>query len=368
MPKRPPRSQPLPKVIPQTSSAKPKGRFPRILLGGGLFIVLLGAIYFGLGLDSDRPWGPAPAGMVWIPSGEFEMGSNDPRSDEYPRHLVKITGFWMDETEVTNDQWSEFVKATGYITIAERVPKREDFPGLDIREEDLVPFSAVFQPPQEKIDPHQFQEGGPLPPWWKKINGANWRHPEGPQSNIEGKGNYPVVHISWEDANAYAKWAGKRLPTEAEWEYAARGGLKNAPYVWGHTPQGQDGKYFANTFQGEFPHLNTGRDGFLGLAPVKQFPPNGFGLYDMSGNVWEWCSDYYLRYGYPNKTVVDPKGPELPPAANPMEERQRDRVRRGGSFLCADDYCKRYLPNTRDCNPADSAANHTGFRCVKDAK
>lgn len=362
--------------MPNTSTSKTTPQNPsqsiwkvvvRVLLGIG--VIALGIyLYSALGFDSDRPRGEAPVGMVWVPGGEFEMGNNDPRSDEYPRHLVKLTGFWMDETEVTNDQFAEFVRAKGYVTIAERKPTKEDFPGVEVKEEDLVPFSAVFETPKEKVNPHDYEEGGPLPIWWKKTPGANWRHPEGPQSNIEGKGNYPVVHISWEDASAYAKWAGKRLPTEAEWEYAARGGKKNAAYVWGNEPQGKDGKYYANSFQGVFPNHNTGLDGFLGLAPVKQFPANGFGLYDMSGNVWEWCSDYYLRNGYPNSTVTNPKGPDLTPDPKPLVERQRERVRRGGSFLCADDYCKRYLPNTRDHNPADSAANHVGFRCVKDAK
>ncbi len=283
------------------------------------------------------------------------MGSDEGPLDEQPRHKVKLNGFWMDKTEVTNAQFAKFVKATGYKTVAERYPDAKKYP--DAPKEKLIPFSAVFKCCEADLSKP--------PTWWAFTPGADWRHPTGPGSSIEGKDNYPVVQICWEDATAYAKWAGKRLPTEAEWEYAARGGLDRKEYVWGDVKQGTGGKWFANTFQGNFPARDAGLDGFAGLAPVGQFPANGYGLFDMSGNAWEWCQDWYQPDYYRFSPEENPKGPDRGfdvPGDGPS------RVTRGGSFLCADEYCRRYLPSSRHKNTPDSTANHTGFRCVKDAK
>jgi formylglycine-generating enzyme required for sulfatase activity len=302
---------------------------------------------------------PAPAGMVRIPGGTFWMGRDDGPPDERPAHEVTVKPFFMDTTEVTNAQFAEFVKATGYKTIAERHPDPRNYPGVPL--EKLVPGSAVFVPVDAPLyGPWET----PVPPWWKYEADACWRSPEGKGSSIEGRDNYPVVQVAWEDAQAFAKWAGKRLPTEAEWEFAARGGLDRKPYTWGDVRQGEGGKWHANTFQGRFPAHDEGLDGFVGLAPVKSFPANGYGLYDMSGNAWEWCADYYDSKYYRRSPAFDPHGPDT----GEFEGTQPLRVRRGGSFLCDDNYCRRYLPSARDSNPADSAANHTGFRCVRDVK
>ena len=309
--------------------------------------------------DSPPPRDPPP-GMVWIPEGRFQMGSRSGAPDESPPHLVRVDGFWMDRTEVTNEQFEAFVKQTGYVTTAERVPEAAKYPDADPQK--LVPGSAVFVQVDCSTDPRDWPNPS-QPPWWKYVPGACWRHPEGPGSSIEAKKQYPVVHITWDDAVAYCNWAGKRLPTEAEWEYAARGGLKRQEFCWGSARQGEGGTWFANTFQGRFPAQDTGEDGFVGVAPVAGFPPNGFGLHDMSGNVWEWCQDYYDSGYYDRSSRDNPKGPEM---SEPDERGQSLRVRRGGSYLCADGYCRRYLPSARDKNPADSGASHTGFRCVKD--
>lgn len=318
------------------------------------YFVMAGWLTMALPLGAAEPAkGNAPEGMVWIPAGEFWMGTDNGPEDESPRHRVKLDGFWIDKTEVTNAQFAKFVKATGYRTVAERRPDPIKYP--DAPPDKLVPFSAVF-----KCCPADTQ--GP-PVWWQFTPGADWRHPDGPRSTIEGKDDYPVVHISWDDANAYCKWAGKRLPTEAEWEYAARGGLDQKEFAWGETKQGQEGKWFANTFQGKFPAKDTGDDGFAGLAPVAKYPANGYGLFDMSGNVWEWCQDWYQPRYYRDSPEKNPQGPKTGLEEAPGEG--PSKVRRGGSFLCSNDYCRRYLPASRDKNPADSAANHTGFRCVK---
>jgi formylglycine-generating enzyme required for sulfatase activity len=293
--------------------------------------------------------------MVWVPGGQFWMGS-DVHPDSQPLHLVYVDGFWMDRTTVTNDQFARFVRETGYVTVAEKKPDARQFP--DVPSEKLAPFSSVFTPPDCpcRLDDHL--------QWWKPVQGADWRHPEGPQSNLGGRGNHPVVHVSWKDAVAYAEWAGKRLPTEAEFEFAARGGLDRKRYVWGDelTP---GGKWQANIWQGNFPNENTAADGFRGTAPVGSFPPNGFGLYDMSGNVWQWCGDWYRPDYYLESPRRNPQGPAS--GIDPAEPGQPKRVQRGGSFLCTDQYCTGYLPGSRGKGEVESGSCNVGFRCVRPA-
>lgn len=308
------------------------------------------------------------AGMLWVKGGEFDMGGADGEggSDELPVHTVKLNGFWIDRTEVTNDQFKKFVDATHYVTTAERAPDWEELkkqlpPGTPRPSADMLqPSSLVFTPPQHAVDLHDVSQ------WWSWVKGADWKHPDGPASSLEGKGNYPVVHISWFDAVAYARWAGKRLPTEAEWEYAARGGRQREPYPWG-TESIDKGKPKANTWQGHFPDVNSGSDGFSGLAPVASYMPNAFGLYDMAGNVWEWCSDWYdaVYYQRTGKQVSDnPAGPAV--ANDPMEPNVPKKVVRGGSFLCNAVYCKGYRVSSRMKTSPDSGLENTGFRCVSD--
>lgn len=310
---------------------------------------------------------PAPDGMVWIPGGEFSMGAVDPPGmdavgmngtrDARPVHRVYVDGFFMDKTDVTNAQFAAFVNATGYRTVAERTPKAEDFPGAP--PENLVAGSVVFAAPPHPVplDDH-FR-------WWTYLRGANWRHPLGAASDLVGKDTYPVVHIAYEDAEAYAKWAGKRLPTEAEWEFAARGGLSGRPFVWGDEFRPQ-GKWMANTHQGHFPDRDTAEDGVAGVMPVAQFPANGYGLYDMAGNVWQWTSDWYRPDYYSTLATAgvarNPSGPESP--FDPSEPGQRKKVHRGGSFLCTDQYCSRYMVGTRGKGEVSTGTNHLGFRCV----
>jgi formylglycine-generating enzyme len=309
--------------------------------------------------NSFRPTESAPDGMVWIPGGEFSMGCEDPTSsphggndrmmDTRPIHRVYVDGFWMDTTEVTNAQFAKFVAETKYITVAERVPRAEDFPGAP--PENLVAGSTVFSPPE-----------GPVPldshyRWWSYVKGANWRFPLGPDSSIVGKDDYPVCQIAYEDAEAYAKWAGKRLPTEAEWEFAARGGRAGQLYSWGNEFQ-PDGKWMGNIFQGKFPAVDKAEDGYAGIAPVKQFPPNPYGLYDMAGNLWEWCSDwyrpdYYMELSRSREVPKNPAGPSSP--YDPREPDQPKRIHRGGSFLCTEQYCT---------GEVSTSSNHCGIRCV----
>jgi formylglycine-generating enzyme len=312
-----------------------------------------------------------PKGMVLISGGEFSMGGVNPvgmndggherMNDSRPVHSVYLNAFYMDEHEVTNAQFAAFVKATGYITVAEIKPTHEEFP--DALEENLVAGAVVFSPPRHKVALDNFYV------WWNYLPGANWKNPLGETSSINGKENYPVVQIAWEDAAAYAKWAGKRLPTEAEWEFAARGGKTGNLFTWGNQFK-PDGKWQANIFQGSFPDNDQGIDGFIGTAPVKQFRPNGYGLYDMAGNVWEWCSDWYSvdYYETLNKNGIA-KNPEGPKTFNdPSEPAAAKKVQRGGSFLCTDQYCTRYMVGTRGKGEWRSSANHLGFRCVKDFK
>ncbi len=291
--------------------------------------------------------------MVWVEGGEFIMGSKEFK-DAQPLHKVKVDGFWMDAHEVTNAQFAKFVKATGYMTVAERELNPADFPGVPL--ENLVPGSAVFNPPA-----HITTLNDPLQ-WWKYIAGANWKHPKGPGSDIKEKDNYPVVQVCYEDAAAYAKWAGKRLPTEAEWEFAARGKDEQLTYYWGASLKPQ-GKWRANIYQGNFPVKNTAEDGFEELAPVKSFASNENGLYDMEGNVWEWCSDLYRPDYYQNSSRENPQGPST--SHDPMEPGITKHVQRGGSYMCSDQYCDRYKAGSRGKGETSSASNNLGFRCAK---
>jgi len=316
-----------------------------------------------------KPAEKAPEGMVWIPGGEFSMGSNvedeslcsikGVTKDAAPVHRVYVDGYYMDETEVTNEQFEKFVKATGYITVAEQKPTKEEFPTAS--EADLITGSVVFTPTPSAVNLNDFLQ------WWRYEPGADWKHPEGPQSTIKGKEKYPVVHVVYEDAEAYAKWAGKRLPTEAEWEFAARGGKSGNLYAWGNDLKR---KFQANIYQGHFPIKDgdTGEDGFKGIAPTAQYTPNPYGLYDIGGNVWEWIHDwysvdYYKSLAESGKVTKNPQGPGA--YNDPNDPTQIKRVHRGGSFLCTDQYCTRYMVGTRGKGEIRSAANHVGFRCVK---
>ena len=312
--------------------------------------------------------GPPPPGMRWIPPGEFAMGSGPDvgRPEETPAHRVRLDGFWIDEREVTNAQFARFAAATGHVTTAERVPDVDAImaqvppgtppppPGL------LVPGSLVFRPtagPVPRDDPAR---------WWHWTPGASWRHPEGPGSDLIGRAEHPVVHVSWDDAMAYAHWAGRRLPTEAEWECAARGGQDGQPYTWGDAAAGDGGHWRANIWQGNFPARDDAADGFAGTAPVGSFPPNGYGLHDMAGNVWEWCADRYdrdlYRWRAGGPTVANPAGPAAPD--DPARAAGSRRAQRGGSFLCNDAYCARYRPAARQGGSPDTGMSHVGFRCA----
>jgi sulfatase modifying factor 1 len=321
---------------------------------------------------SSSPPSPTPKGMVWVPGGEFSIGCSDPRgipyggsnpmADARPIHRVTVKSFWMDATEVTNQQFEAFVLATNYVTVAEIPPRPEDFPGAPA--ENLVAGSIVFTPPDQPVGLGNHLQ------WWQYVPGANWRHPFGPASSIQGHEDEPVVHIAFPDAQAYAEWAGKRLPTEAEWEFAARGGQAGRVYPWGDQFR-PEGRWMANTWQGRFPSENTAADGFAGIAPVRQFPPNDYGLYDMSGNVWEWCSDWYRPDTYQRQqrgelSVNHPTGPDT--SFDPQEPGIPKRVQRGGSFLCTDQYCSRYIIGTRGKGDVSSGCNHIGFRCVQDVQ
>jgi len=314
------------------------------------------------------PPGNPPAGMVWIPGGEFSMGAGQlagmnhvgmqATEDSQPIHRVFVNGFWMDRTDVTNEQFAKFVNATGYLTVAERQPRAEDFPGAP--PENLIAGGVVFRRPAHPVTlNNHFQ-------WWTYVKGANWRHPTGPASSLKGREKYPVVQIAYEDAEAYARWAGKRLPTEAEWEFAARGGLTGKLYAWGDEFR-PGGKWMANTHQGRFPDEDTAEDGYDGISPVAKYPPNSYGLYDISGNVWQWTSDwyrpdYYAQLATSGGVSRNPTGPANP--YDPAEPSERKKAQRGGSFLCTDQYCSRYMVGTRGKGEVSTGTNHLGFRCV----
>tara|TARA_Y100001980_G_C14556920_1_gene353989 strand:+ start:121561 stop:122652 length:1092 start_codon:yes stop_codon:yes gene_type:complete len=313
----------------------------------------------------------APEGMVYIPGGTFAMGgkSDQADEDELPRHEVAVSPFFIDQTEVTNKQFAEFVKETGYKTIAERAidweAMAQQLPPNTPKPPDSVlqAGSLVFKATNGPVNLRDYSQ------WWAWTIGADWQHPEGPKSSIEGKEDHPVVHVSWDDAVEYAKWAGKRLPTEAEWEWASMGGLDDPKYPWGNLEAEQSFDK-ANFWQGFFPYKNTEEDGFYSTAPVKSFPANGYGLFDMAGNVWEWCQDKYHVSAYEQAKeqgkVTNPTGPRE--SFDPMEPYTPKHVIRGGSFLCNDSYCSGYRVARRMRSSKDSGFNHTGFRCVKDIK
>jgi formylglycine-generating enzyme required for sulfatase activity len=301
----------------------------------------------------------ATGGMVFVPGGSFRMGSERHYPEEAPVRVVRVDGFWMDRTAVTNRQFATFVAATGYQTVAERPLDPADYPGAS--PDMLKPGALVFTKPKGPVDRRDLRH------WWRYLPGTSWRHPEGPSSTAKGRESYPVVHVAYEDAQSFATWAGKELPTEAEWELAARGGLDGAEYCWGDEFR-PGGRYMANTWQGEFPHRNTRGDGYERLAPVGAFPPNGYGLCEMAGNVWEWTSDWYT----PTRTaagccVVAPAGGSEAESHDPRQPEIRipRKVVKGGSFLCAPDYCMRYRPAARQPQMIDSAMSHLGFRCIR---
>ena len=378
------------------AAERPRYRWPWFVLAAVLLAIVLAVLWMSGEVrkarrqrDQADPWSspgdaarttaatPTTIGMdwtndmVWIPPGAFQMGAEDGQVDEKPIHSVQLHGFWMDKNEVTNEQFDKFARATGYVTVAERKPEAKDFPGVP--EENLVPGSIVFAVPNlEELNRERAQEGLPkleeIPLnnhflWWRYERGANWRHPEGTASDLRGREKHPVVHIAWEDAAAYCKWAGKRLPSEAEWEYAARGGLQGQRYSWGDS-QTPGGKWMANIWQGRFPAENKLEDGFKATAPVGSFPPNGYGLHDMAGNVWEWCADWYLPDYYAHSPASNPPGPDT--SFDPNEPGVMKRVQRGGSFLCSDLYCIGYRPSARMKSTPDTGLAHSGFRCVKD--
>lgn len=304
---------------------------------------------------------PVLTDMVFVPGGTFRMGSDDHYPEEAPVHQVAVDSLWMDRYPVTNARFRQFVEATGYVTAAEIAPNADDYPGA--KPELLKPASLVFVRPPGPVDLRDFHN------WWQWTFGADWRHPRGPHSTIEGQDQLPVVHVSCADVEAYAAWAGKEIPTEAEWEFAARGGLDGAVYAWGNdfTP---GGKYMANTWQGEFPWQNLESDGFAGPSPVGSYPSNGYGLFDMIGNVWEWTADWFAsRHTEPVSACCAPRNPRGGSIEGSYDECQPQiriprKVLKGGSHLCAPNYCRRYRPAARYPQPVDTSTSHVGFRCI----
>jgi formylglycine-generating enzyme len=302
-------------------------------------------------------------GMVWIAGGTFMMGSNRHYPEEAPVHRVTVDGFWIDIEPVTNAKFDRFVQATGYVTLAERPANPENYPGAN--PELLAPSSVVFVKPVYRVDLRNPYD------WWSYVRGADWRHPRGPQTSIADLGSHPVVHIPYEDAEAYCRWADRDLPTEAEWEFASRGGLDGAEFAWGDEYE-PNGKTMANTWQGEFPIQNLVTDGFEWTSPVCAFPPNRYGLYDMIGNVWEWTTDWYQPHSKVSQSCcasVNPRGGALEHSHDPRLRNIRipRRVMKGGSYLCAPNYCRRYRPAARMAQPIDTSTCHLGFRCIRRA-
>ena len=303
-----------------------------------------------------------PGDMIWISAGTFRMGSDRHYAEEAPVHRVAVSSFWIDRTPVTNRQFRKFVNATKYLTVAEIAPDPKDYPGA--LPHMLKAGSLVFTPPAAPVDLRNWRQ------WWAFKFGANWRRPYGPRSSISGLDNHPVVHIAYRDAEAYARWAGKELPTEAEWEYAARGGLDGAEFAWGDELM-PAGRHMANTWQGEFPHGNVAADGYTRTSPVEAFPPNAYGLFDMIGNVWEWTKDWFsARHGAEaSAPCCIPEDPRGGPEAGSYDRcdasvRIPRKVVKGGSHLCAPNYCRRYRPAARHAQPVDTGMSHVGFRCV----
>jgi sulfatase modifying factor 1 len=301
--------------------------------------------------------------MVWVPGGTFSMGSEDFYPEEAPVHRVTVDGFWIDEHPVTVGEFRRFVKATGYVTVAERPLDPAQYPGADPAL--LVPGSLVFRKARGPVDVRDYRN------WWEYVPGACWHRPEGSGSDTYTRGRHPVVHIAYEDVQAYAAWAGKELPSEAEWEFAARGGLEGATYAWGDE-FAPEGRMLANTWQGEFPWQNLALDGYEGTSPVGTFPPNGYGLYDMTGNAWEWTSDFFAahRPDVPEKACCTPRNPRVSSWQDGSSYEGRPdahiprRVTKGGSHLCAPNYCLRYRPAARQGQAVDTSTGHIGFRCI----
>jgi sulfatase modifying factor 1 len=308
-----------------------------------------------------QPGEPPFPGMVWIPGGAFRMGSDKHYPEEAPAHRVSVDGFWMDRTPVTNVDFERFLTATGYVTFAEIPPRAEDYPGA--LPTMLYAGSMVFLKPRRRVDLSACT-------WWQFVRGADVRHPLGPESSLDGLEHHPAVHVAYRDVEAYAKWAGKQLPTEAEWEFASRGGLDGADYAWGDELY-RDGRHMANTWQGEFPWQNLRSDGYEGTSPVHAFPPNGYGLYDMIGNVWEWTTDWYHpRHPAESQKACcipsNPRGGPLEASYDPAQSEIKipRKVLKGGSHLCAPNYCRRYRPAARYAHPIDTSTCHIGFRCI----
>jgi sulfatase modifying factor 1 len=338
-----------------------------------IFLITYVGLYFPPALSEvppschQLPQRFAEATMVKIPAGEFVMGTDakDSYDSERPAHKVRINEFWIDVTEVTNADFKEFVAAKSYVTIAEKIPNIEELkaqlpPGTPMpNSSNLVAASLVFHPVLDTVNANSLN-------WWRWVPGASWKSPEGRGSSMEDRLNHPVVHIALADAKAYCSWKGKRLPTESEWEYAARGGLNNKIYAWGEEFK-MKGKFMANTYQGVFPKNNTKSDGYAGTSPVKSFPANGYGIFDMIGNVWEWTSDYYDELYYKKLQVGviqdNPNGPSN--SYDPREPFAKKHVVKGGSYLCADNFCVNYRPSARLGQSFDSSTSHIGFRCVK---